>query len=59
MVFGKSYFDGAGLPTSIVDDQINLSGLALSKECLQVKGSFLSVETQAKLVDIFSHFGSS
>ena len=35
-------------------DGISSTEAALLKECLKVKGSSFSVQTQAKLVDIFS-----
>lgn len=37
---------------------ISSTEAALLKECLKVKGSSFSVQTQAKLVDIFSRFDS-
>ena len=39
-------------------DSISSTEAAMLKECLKVKGSSFSVQTQAKLVDIFSRFDS-
>ena len=43
---------------SVFIDGISSTEAALLKECLKVKGSSFSVQTQAKLVDIFSWFDS-